>query len=184
MVPALTLWLPILLSAVFVFIASTLIHMVLKYHASDYQGLPAEDDIMDDLRKYDLEEGEYYMPYLADFKERESPEFKAKLEKGPVGFMTITDSDCSMGKPLMQWFAFSLLVGFFTAYVAGISLAPGAGFLEVFRITGTVTFAGYSLALIQNSIWYKRAWGTTLKYLLDGFIYGVVTAATFGWLWP
>ena len=184
MVPALTLWLPILLSAVFVFIASSLIHMVVKYHNSDFKGLPSEEDIMGDLRKYDLEQGEYYMPYTADFKERDTPEFKAKMEKGPCGFITITSSDCSMATPLLQWFVYSLLVGFFTAYVCGIAMGPGAGFMEVFRMAGTVTFAGYSLALIQNSIWYKRSWGTTVKYLVDGFIYGCVTAATFAWLWP
>jgi hypothetical protein len=184
MVPALTLWLPILLSAVFVFIASMLVHMVFKYHGSDYKGLPSEDGILDDLAKYDLEPGEYYMPFTTDFKDRENPEYMAKVEKGPVGFVTITGPDCSMGKPLAMWFVYSLLVGFFTAYVCGIAMGPGAGFMEVFRMAGTVTFAGYFLALIQNSIWYKRAWSTTLKYLLDGFIYGCVTAATFAWLWP
>jgi len=51
-------------------------------------------------------------------------------------------------------------------------------------ITGSDYAMGKSLALIQNSIWYKRAWKTTAKYMLDGFIYGLVTAATFGWLWP
>ena len=184
MVPALSLWLPVLLSAVFVFIASSLIHMVLKYHTRDYRQLPSEDGVMEDLRKYGIEPGDYYMPYITDMKERETEEYREKLARGPVGFMTVTSSDYGMGKSLAQWFVYCLLVGFFTAYVAGLALEPGAGFMAVFRITGTVAFGGYFLSLIQDSIWYKRSWGTTGRYMLDGFIYGIVTAATFGWLWP
>ena len=89
-----------------------------------------------------------------------------------------------MGKSLAMWFVYCLLVGFFTAYLTGLALSPGASFMEVFRFAGTASFGAYFLALIQNSIWYKRAWKTTAKYLLDGFIYASVTAATFGWLWP
>ena len=89
-----------------------------------------------------------------------------------------------MGGKLFMWFIYSLLVGLFTAYIAGIALAPGAHYLAVFRITGAVAFVGYSLALIQNSIWYGRGWGSTGRYLLDGFIYALVTAGTFGWMWP
>lgn len=184
MVPALSLWLPILLSAVFVFIASSLVHMLLKYHASDFKKLPSEDEMMADLRKYNIEPGEYYMPYISDMKDRETPEYKEKMEKGPVGFMTFTSPDYEMGKSLGLWFAYCLLVGFCTAYMAGLALEPGSSFMAVFRFVGTAAFVAYSLALIQNSIWYKRSWKTTAKYLLDGFIYGLITAATFGWLWP
>ena len=184
MVPALTLWLPVLLSAVFVFIASSLIHMLLKYNTRDYRQLPAEDRLMEDLRKYAIEPGEYYMPYLTDMKERETDEYRKKLEQGPVGFMTITSPDYAMGKSLAQWFAYCLLVGFFTAYVAGLALEPGAGFTAVFRVVGTVALGGYFLALIQDSIWYQRSWATTARYLLDGFIYALGTAAIFAWLWP
>ena len=184
MVPALSLWLPVLLSAVYVFIASSLVHMVLKYHGSDFSKLPGEDEIMDRLSEYNIPPGEYYMPHISDMKDREKPEIKAKLEKGPVGFMTVTTSDYNMGSALGQWFAYCLLVGLFTAYIAGRALEPGAGFMEVFRFAGAVSFGGYFLALIQNSIWYKRAWSTTLKYLADGFIYSLGTAALFAWLWP
>lgn len=184
MVPALSLWLPILLSAVYVFIASTLVHMVFKYHRTDYGKVPGEDDVMDELSKHKIPPGDYYLPHITDMKDREKPEIKAKLEKGPVAFMTVTASDYNMGAALGQWFLYCLLVGLFTAYVTGRALEPGAGFMEVFRFAGAVSFGGYFLALIQNSIWYKRAWSTTLKYLLDGFIYSLGTAAVFAWLWP
>ena len=140
--------------------------------------------LMEDLRKYAIEPGEYYMPYLTDMKERETDEYRKKLEQGPVGFMTVTSPDYAMGKSLAQWFAYCLLVGFFTAYVAGLALEPGAGFTAVFRVVGTVALGGYFLALIQDSIWYQRSWATTARYLLDGFIYALGTAAIFAWLWP
>jgi hypothetical protein len=54
----------------------------------------------------------------------------------------------------------------------------------VFRLVGTAAFMGYSLALLQHSIWYKRNWGTTLKSVFDGLLYGLLTAGVFGWLWP
>ncbi len=50
MVPLTALWLSILLAAVIVFVASSLIHMVLKYHQSDYRQLPEEDKLLSALR--------------------------------------------------------------------------------------------------------------------------------------
>ncbi|MBW2258413.1 MAG: hypothetical protein JRI25_27990 [Deltaproteobacteria bacterium] len=76
------------------------------------------------------------------------------------------------------------LLGIFAAYVAGRALEPGAHYLAVFRFAGCMAFVGYALALWQNSIWYKRAWSTTLKSSFDGLVYALLTAGTFGWLWP
>ena len=96
------------------------------------------------------------------------------MESGPV----------SMGPSLAQWFLYCVVVGVFAAYVAGRALEPGAHYLKVFRFAGVTAFVGYSLALWQNTIWYKRAWTTTLKANVDGLVYGLLTAGTFGWLWP
>jgi len=56
--------------------------------------------------------------------------------------------------------------------------------LRFFRFAGCAAFAGYSLALLQHSIWYRRSWWTTAKSMFDGLIYGLLTAGIFGWLWP
>ncbi len=184
MVPALSLWLPILLSAVFVFILSSVIHMVLKYHRSDFKGVPSEDAVMDALRPFNIPRGEYVIPYANDPAEMNTPEFKAKLEKGPVAFLTVMSADFQMGKSLVLWFVYCVLMGLFAAYLTGRALGPGASYLEVFRFAGASAFGAYSLALLQNSIWYKRGWGATLKSVFDGFLYALVTAGTFGWLWP
>ncbi len=185
MVPVLSLWLPILLSAVIVFAASSIIHMLLPYHRKDFGKVPAEDAVMSALRDAGVTPGDYVIPCAGHPKEMKSPEFIEKATKGPVAFMTVMPSGIpGMGKQLVQWFVYCVVVSIFAAYIAGRALGPGADYLAVFRFAGCTAFVGYALALWQNSIWYKRAWSTTLKSTFDGLVYGLLTAGTFGWLWP
>lgn len=185
MVPVLSLWLPILLSAAIVFIASSILHMLLPFHRSDYRKLPDEDGVMDAFRKFNVPPGDYLFPCASNPKEMKEPAFREKWNKGPVGLMTVMESGPpAMGKSLALWFVYCTIVGVFAAYVAGRALGPGARYLAVFRFAGVTAFAGYALALWQNTIWYKRAWITTLKSTVDGLVYGLLTAGTFGWLWP
>lgn len=185
MVPILSLWLPILVSAVFVFIFSSIIHMALKYHANDFRKFPDEAAAADALRKLNLPDGDYSIPKPADMKEYSTPEFQEKVRKGPNAMLTVWGgTDPSMAKPLTLWFLFSILVGVFAAYIAGRALAPGAEYLAVFRFVGATAFACYAFADIQRSIWMRQPWGNTLKNLFDGLLYALLTAGTFGWLWP
>jgi len=185
MVPVMSLWLPILLSAVFVFIVSSIIHMLLPYHRSDFKKLPAENDVMDALGRFNIPPGDYVMPYAGNPKAMQSEEYKGKRNKGPVAVMTVVKSgEQSMAGDLVLWFLYSIVVGIFAAYIAGRALEPGAHYLAVFRFAGASAFLGYALALMQNSIWYKRSWSATIKSMFDGLVYALVTAGTFGWLWP
>jgi len=185
MVSIVSLWLPILLSAVAVFLISSIIHMVLQYHKNDFVKLPSEEPVMDDLRKANIPPGDYHFPRAESMKDMNSPEFIEKMKQGPVGIITMMESGPpAMGKQLLLWFIYSIIVGIFAAYIAGHALAPGTHYLLVFRFTGTVAFVGYSLALLQNSIWYKRNWAATLISMFDGLIYALFTAGIFGWLWP
>lgn len=185
MVPLLSLWLPIVLSALFVFVASSIIHMVLGYHNNEWKKLPAEDQVMDALRKATIPPGEYIMPHCGSQKGMKDPAFVAKMKQGPVAFLTVMPSGPpAMGRSLALWFVYCLVVSLFAAYVAGRALAPGAHYLSVFRFAGATAFIGYALALWQNTIWYRRALSTTLKANADGLVYALLTAGTFGWLWP
>ncbi len=185
MVSIVSLWLPILLSAVAVFLVSSIIHMVFKYHKNDFLKLPSEDQVLDDLRKANIPPGDYYFPRAKDMKDMKSPEFIEKMKQGPVGFVTMLKSGSpTMAKELMLWFIYSIIVGIIAAYITGHAVKPGAQYLEVFRFAGCTAFIGYSLALLQNSIWYKRNWATTFKTMFDGLIYALFTAGIFGWLWP
>lgn len=185
MVSIVSLWLPILLSAVAVFFLSSVIHMFLGYHNSDFKKLPAEDEVMDSLRKSNIPPGDYVMPHSSNEKERNSPEFKEKLKKGPVAFITVFPSgEISMGQSLSLWFLYCVIVSIIAAYLAGSALTPGADYLSVFRFAGTTAFVGYSVALMQNSIWFRKSWSATFKSMFDGLIYALFTAGIFGWLWP
>ena len=114
-----------------------------------------------------------------------TPAFAEKMKAGPVMVFTVMPSGpMSMSRNLVLWFIYSAVVGFFAAYVAGRALPAGAEYLRVFRFVGVIAFVGYSLALWQMSIWYRRAWSTTVKATVDGLVYALLTAGTFGWLWP
>ena len=185
MVSLTSLGIPILVSAVIVFVASPIIHMVLPFHRNDLRKVPKEDDVMDVLRCFNIPPGDYAVPHAGSPEGMKKPEFIEKMKKGPIVLMTIAEGGPpSMGTSLLLWFAYSVLVSLFAAYIASRAVAPGAHYLTVFRMVGCTAFMGYSLALLQNSIWYKRNWGTTLKSIFDGLVYGLLTAGTFGWLWP
>lgn len=179
------LWLPILLSAVIVFVASSIIHMATPLHKKDYPRLEAEDRVMDALRPIAIPPGEYMVPRPASMKDMKSPEFMEKMKKGPVFMLSMWKSGPqSMGKPLFLWFVYALVVGVFAAYVAGRALPAGAHYLSVFRFAGVTAFVGYTMALWQLSIWYHRPWGISIRATVDGLLYALLTAGTFGWLWP
>jgi hypothetical protein len=185
MTSLLELWLPILVSAVFVFIASSIIHTALPWHKSDYPKIPNEDKVMDSLRPLAIPPGDYMVPRCANQKDMKSPEFQEKLKKGPVMVVTVFPSNAfSMGRNLGLWFVYCIVVSVFAAYIAGRALPHGTHYPQVFRFAGAIAFIGYSLALWQLSIWYRRAWSTTIKSTFDGLIYAGLTAGTFGWLWP
>ena len=185
MIPITSLWLPILVSAIFVFIASSVIHMVLKYHDRDFKKVPAEDEVMAALRKFQIPPGEYYMPRPDSPAQMNTPEYKARRELGPkVMFTVYPPGDTSMARNLLLWFLYTIVIAVFAGYVAGVVLPAGSPYLTVFRITSTVAFAGYALALWQDTIWYSRNPGTILRTTFDGLVYALLTGGTFGWLWP
>lgn len=183
-VPLSVLWLPILLSAVIVFIASSIIHMLLPYHRSDYRRLPDEEAVAGALRASSPAPGNYHFPFC-DHRQMRSPEMQEKFKRGPVGFITLYPNGApNMGKFLGLWFLYCIIVSIFTAYLTGRTLAPGTDYLHVFRIVGTVAFMAYGLGAMPFSIWKGQKWGTTIKEIIDGLIYGLLTAGCFGWRWP
>jgi len=185
MVPIPSLWLPILLSAVFVFILSSIIHMALGYHRSDFKQLPAEEAVQEALRKFDIPPGDYLLPCMGRGESMKDPKFVEKMTKGPVLIMTVRKpGPPSMSGNLVLWFLYCILVGILAAYITSRAITPDAPYLTVFRFAGATAFIGYSIALLQNSIWYSRSWGATLRSMFDGLLYGLLTAGTFGWLWP
>lgn len=179
------LWLPILLSAVVVFVASSILHMALKYHNREYRRLPDEDGVLAALGTARPSPGFYMFPYASDPKECSTPAMAEKFKRGPVGTMNINpDGPPAMGPALALWFGFCLLVSVFVAYLASRTLAGGTPYLQVFRVAGCAGFMAYALAHLSDGIWKMKPWSMVLKHACDGLVYGLLTGGVFGWLWP
>ncbi len=185
MVSLTDLWLAIVLAAVGVFVASSLVHMVIGWHKADYKNLPGEDAIGEAMRAQSVPPGRYMIPCADSYAEAQTPEMIAKFESGPVAFLSVLPNGMpGMGKALLQWFLYTLLVGVFIAYIATLSLKAGAEYMHVFRVTGTVAVMVYAVPRIVDSIWNGIDWSITARYLADGVIYGLVSAGVFSWQWP
>ncbi len=178
------LWMPILVSAVFVFIVSSVLHTVLvAWHGSDCQGLKAEADVMRALRDAGDEPGEYMMPYSASMEEMKSPEYCAKMNEGPVGRVTImAGNSFHMGSALVKWFGLSLVISVMCAYVTTFASSTPYDYIHIFRLTGVTAFCAYSFGYIHNYVWAGTPAKVAIKFVVDGLLYSLVTAGTFGWL--
>jgi hypothetical protein len=184
MVTLAELWIPIVASAVAVFAVSSLIHMVLKWHAPEHGRLPNEDEVRAVLRKGGLAPGSYHVPFCK-MEDMSKPEMVKKFIEGPVGHIVIRPSGPpAMGKYLGAWFLYSLLVSFFLAYLASRTVARGTEYLEVFRVVGTAAFLVYGVSQLLDAIWKGQRLPSTFKYVVDGLLYSLFTAGVFGWLWP
>jgi hypothetical protein len=179
------LWIPIVASAVGVFVMSSLIHMVFKWHNAEYRKISNEDDVRTVLRAGSLAPGQYIIPHCADMKDLQQPEMQQKFKDGPIAFMTVRPSGPpTMGPQLGQWFALNVAVALLAGYLASKSLPMGASFLQVCRVVSLVTFLAYAGGSVSHAIWMGKPWSAAAKEVLDAFLYGLVTALVFGWLWP
>lgn len=185
MTPLLSLWLPILLSAVVVFVISSLIHMVIKWHAPDYRGFANEDAVRDAIRAGNPAPGRYVVPYCADMKAMGSDAMLKKYREGPVGHIVIAPTGVpQMGRHLGLWFLWSLAVAAIAAYLAirvlGLDPQHARG---AAKLVGAVTFIAHGFGTMQESIWMARPWSSSAKYLLDAALYAVACGFVFFWFW-
>ena len=179
------LWLPILVTALLVFVASSLIHMVFKWHNSDYRKLTNEDDVRAAIRAGSPTPGQYAVPHCTDMKDLQSPEVSQKFVDGPVAMLTVkVNGTPAMGSALGKWFVFNLAVATFAACLAVQTIGLQGGSHRAGHLVGMLSFLTYAGGSVQNGIWMGKPWGSVAKDLLDAFIYGTVSALTFMWLWP
>jgi hypothetical protein len=180
-----SLWLPILLSSVAVFLASFLVHMVLPWHKGDYRRLPDEDAFRNAVGPMAIPPGDYMVPRPMGRDEMRSEAFLDKVKMGPNVVMTVLPSRAfSIAQNLVQWFIYLVAVAIMSAYIASRALTTNAEYWEIVRFVGTTAWIGFSVALWQMSIWYHRSWGTTLRQTIDGLIYAFITGFIFAWCWP
>jgi hypothetical protein len=179
------LWLPIVLSSALVFVVSSVLHVVLPIHRGDFQKLAGEDQVLRVMREQGVAPGQYMFPCAASMKDMGSPEMRVRFEQGPVGTMVVRPSGVpAIGKSLLQWFLYSLLVSVLVAYLASFTLEHGLPYGRVFRFASTAAFLGYAVYAIQDSIWKGQRWSVSLKFVFDGLLYALVTAGAFAGFWP
>ena len=179
------LWIPIVLSAVLIFVASSLIHMVFKWHNSEYWKLSNEDEVRAVVRAGSPAPGQYVIPHCADMKAMGSPEMQQKFAEGPCAFLTVRASGMpKMGGALGMWFAYVLAVCLIAAYVGNKSLGEGASFFQVGRLVGALSFLSYAGGSVQYGIWMGKPWSSVAKDVLDAVIYAVIAGSVFGCFWP
>jgi hypothetical protein len=184
MVPFASLWLAILVSAIAVFIVSSILHMVLPYHRSDYKQIPDEDNAIAGLRAANLRPGLYSFPYCTH-KDMNTPEKREKFKKGPVGLVTLfPNQPPAMGKFMGLWFIFCLIVSACAGLLASRIIPPGHHRHHIVHIVGFTSFLVYGVSRLSDGIWKGQPWGNVIKEVIDGAIYGAVTALTFAFLWP
>jgi hypothetical protein len=182
----LSLWLPILLSAVVVFVISSLVHMVFKWHASDYHPFANEDAVRAAINAGNPKPGRYVLPHCKDMKDMASEGMVKKYQEGPIGHFTLGPVGVpNMGKYLGLWFLLCVLVSAAAAAVAS-RLVPldHASARTAAELVGAVSFIGYGFGTIQESIWSMRPWSGSAKYLLDAALYALGSALVFYWVWP
>jgi hypothetical protein len=176
-----TLWQPILLSAVLAFIAGSVIWMVMPWHKNDWTKAPDEEGARNALRS--LSPGQYTLPHCADQAAFKDPVWQQKSKDGPVAFITVVPSGLPvMGPKLIMMFIYNLVVAVVCAYFVSRTVPPDANYLATFRVAGAVAFVAYGMAYVQDSVWFGRPWSATLKTFLDALIYSMLTGGAFGWL--
>ena len=175
-----SLWLPIIVSAVIVFIGSALVWMVLPWHKTDFRRTRDEEAVRRALKG--SEPGYYMLPYCTDPAELKNEEGASKYREGPLAYITVIPSGMpTMGPKLVMSFVYYLVVGAICAYLVSRTV-PSGDYLHVFRVAGTTAFIAYGVAYLQDSIWFGRPWSLTAKNLLDALLYGLLTGGAFGWL--
>ena len=185
MIPFLQILIPVVLSAVAVFMASSVSHMLLPHHRNDFTKIPSEDGVMDAMRGFSPPLGDYIIPAPPGPNALKDPVYMEKVNKGPIMIMTVMPNRFGdMGKLLGLWFAYLLVVMALAGHATSRVLGFGASNRDVFHTIFLFVFAGMGLALAQNSIWWARKWSTTIKGMIDALVYAAIAGGVFVWLWP
>ncbi|MFQ5549955.1 MAG: hypothetical protein ACE5FJ_01810 [Gemmatimonadales bacterium] len=185
MVTIVSLWLPILLATVLLFIASFVLWALLPYHTKEWRALPDEERLTAAMRDAGLQPGQYSMPFEPDQKKLADPAVQEKFTRGPVGFLYVRPSGLpAMGRPIVQQIFLILAVMITVAYLLTRTLDAGADYLQVFRVAGTITWVAFSVGHVQSAVWFAHSWSDAFKNVGDSLVYAVLAGGAFGAFWP
>ncbi|MFK7759798.1 MAG: hypothetical protein AB8C13_07625 [Phycisphaerales bacterium] len=184
MISIVELWLPILVSAVAVFFASSIIWMILPYHKKDIRFMPSEDEFSKAIDQLNIEPGLYMYPNCADPKEMKSDAFVAKWKSGPWGTITVMGSPPNFAKNLLKTFVSYLAITAMCGYLASMSLSAGADSMMVFRFVGTAAILGFCMGSFAGDFFLGKPARFIFTSFIDGLIFAFITAGVFCIMWP
>lgn len=177
------LWLPILLSALAVWMSSAIGWMLVNHHARDHRALPDEERSLDALRALKLPPGTYLFPFAGSHSKAHQAEMKAKWERGPTGTLRIwgkVNMGACMAQSMIVYLVTSVLIG----YIGAMAIPRGADFGHVFQVLGTAGVLAYCVGGVPGDIWFQQSRRAIAVGILDGIIFGLITGAIFAALWP
>jgi hypothetical protein len=178
------LWLPVIVSALAVFVASFVVWTVLPHHKKDMKVLPDEKAWTECLSKLSIPPGIYMWPGCGSSEEMKSEEYKARYAAGPWGSVNIMRAKPNFGRNLVLVFLVYLVISIFVGYITGLARPAGAESLAVFRVAGAVAVLGYCAGALPGAIFMGKPGRFVLTDFLDSLAYGLLTGLIFGWLWP
>ena len=174
------LWLPIILSAVALWVASSVFWTALPHHNQDFDPLPDEDAMMKSVTQLEIPPGRYLFPYPY----HPGADRKALMEKytqGPRGSLVTWDMP-NMGKNLGLTFVYFLLISAVTAYVAWAAIGgqEALTFSKVLQIVGGIGVLVFCSSGQLHAIWFPRR---MIMEFVDGIAYGLIIGLIFASLW-
>ena len=174
--------LPAFVAAAIVWLAGSVIHMLLPHHKADYVRTPDQNAVRTALKG--IQPGQYLIPAPAKLGDWSDETVVAEAKEGPVGILVVGPSGTpNMGRLLSLHFLYCLVISLLVGYVAYASIGPGADYLTTFQVTATVAVLAYAGSQFSSVIWYFYKPSYAFKYLFDGVIYGLLTGGVFGWLY-
>jgi hypothetical protein len=177
------LWLPIVVSAVLVFVVSAATHMLIPARQAEWARLPAQDSIQAAVRG--AAPGLYMFPLPETVKERGTADSMARWAEGPSGWLTVVaPGPIKMGRNMALSLLMNLFVSAMAGYVAVHALGAAPPYRAVFRIVGSIGFLAYAVGPIYEAIWYWKPARSLAYSAVDALLYGLVMGGAFGWLWP
>lgn len=187
MVSLANLWLPILVSAAAVWIASAIAWIVMPHHKGEHKPFPDEDAVLAAIRGQNVPPGIYAFPDWDPSKSKD-PAFIAKMTAGAMGMVHVWPANAmdpkTMGGKMIMTFSYCIIVSALLAYLGTMALPKGVEFMHVFRFIGTAGIMSYTLSRIPIDICFNTPRRNMIAAMIDGIAFGLITGAVFGWLWP
>ncbi len=176
------LWLPIVVSAAIVWIASAINWTAMPHRKAEWSDLPDEEAFLSLLKQGGFKPSNYMFPCCKNQHEKGSD--TKKPADGPMGFLSIWPQRRSMGACMIGSFVLDVVIGVFVAYIAWLALQPGAEYMKVFQVVGALAFMAHTFATLGGGIWFGMSLKSMAYTVIEGLVYALLTAGAFAWLWP